>query len=333
VRQLTFCCCQLYLLTVASYLYIAASAVDPLHLKYFTFAGRIIGLALMHKVQVGVVLDCTLFLHLAGRSITLEDIAVADPVKYSSCKKILEMDATEIDSLYLTFSREDHQLGSQGLIDLCPGGQDISVNIWNREQYIDLLIKNTFVDSMSEQLSHFSKGFSDILVNPLRRKEFFEFLDLEDLDQLLGGSSDTINVQDWRSHTQYNGYKEKDHQIIWFWKVGCISVYKCTQVFLFLCCYMVLFIIFSVCSIYHNIPFSSMLEFVGVWENTNVIYSADSYLVYVVQVLELWALTLFTIRHSYVFSKDTTMSYFPLEMTKQVFLSLWIIVLPNIFFS
>jgi E3 ubiquitin-protein ligase NEDD4 len=195
------------------------SAVDPLHLKYFTFAGRIIGLALMHKVQVGVVLDCTLFLHLAGRSITLEDIAVADPIKYSSCKKILEMDAAEIDSLYLTFSREDHQLGSQGLIDLCPGGQDISVNIWNKEQYIDLLIKNTFVDSMSEQLSHFSKGFSDILVNPLRRKEFFEFLDLEDLDQLLGGSSDTINVQDWISHTQYNGYNEKDRQIIWFWKV------------------------------------------------------------------------------------------------------------------
>ncbi|TVU09996.1 hypothetical protein EJB05_43512 [Eragrostis curvula] len=195
------------------------SAVDPLHLKYFTFAGRIIGLALMHKVQVGVMLDRTLFLHLAGRSITLEDIAVADPVKYASCKKILEMDAAEIDGLYLTFSRGDHQLGSQKVIDLCPGGQDISVNFQNREQYIDLLIKNTFVDSISDQLDNFTKGFSDILVNPLRRKEFFEFLDPEDLDQLLGGSNNTINVQDWRSHTQYNGYKDKDRQIIWFWKV------------------------------------------------------------------------------------------------------------------
>ncbi|XP_062200013.1 E3 ubiquitin-protein ligase UPL5-like [Phragmites australis] len=195
------------------------SAVDPLHLKYFIFVGRIIGLALMHKVQVGVVLDRTLFLHLAGRNITLEDIAVADPVKYASCKRILEMDAAEIDDLYLTFSRGDHQLGSQRIIDLCPGGQDISVNIRNREHYIDLLIKNTFVDSISAQLTHFTQGFSDILVNPERRKEFFEFLDLEDFDQLLGGSNNTINVQDWRSHTQYNGYKEKDRQIIWFWKV------------------------------------------------------------------------------------------------------------------
>ncbi|KAJ1290160.1 hypothetical protein BS78_02G222000 [Paspalum vaginatum] len=195
------------------------SAVDPLHLKYFTFAGRIIGLALMHKVQVGVVLDRTLFLHLAGRSITLEDISVADPVKYASCKRILEMDAAEIDNLYLTFSRGAHELGAERVIDLCPGGQDISVNIWNREHYIDLLIKNTFVDSISAQLNHFTQGFTDILVNSERRKEFFECLDLEDLDRLLGGSNDTINVQDWKSHTQYNGYKEKDKQITLFWKV------------------------------------------------------------------------------------------------------------------
>lgn len=194
------------------------SAVDPLHLKYFTFAGRIIGLALMHKVQVGVVLDRTLFLHLAGKSITLEDISVADPVKYASCKRILEMDAAEIDSLYLTFSRGAHELGAERVIDLCPGGQDISVNIWNREHYIDLLIKNTFVDSISAQLNHFTQGFADILVKSERRKEFFECLDLEDFDRLLGGSNDTINLQDWKSHTQYNGYKEKDRLITWFWK-------------------------------------------------------------------------------------------------------------------
>ncbi|KAG2644218.1 hypothetical protein PVAP13_2KG298170 [Panicum virgatum] len=203
------------------------SAVDPLHLKYFTFAGRIIGLALMHKVQVGIVLDRTLFLHLAGRSITLEDISVADPVKYASCKRILEMNAAEIDDLYLTFSRGAHELGTRETIDLCPGGQDISVNIRNREQYIDLLIKNTFVDSISAQLTHFTQGFTDILVNPDRRKEFFECLDLEDLDRLLGGSNDTINLQDWKSHTQYNGYKEKDRLITWFWKVCCIALYKC----------------------------------------------------------------------------------------------------------
>jgi hypothetical protein len=190
----------------------------------------------MHKVQVGVVLDRTLFLHLAGRSITLEDISVADPVKYASCKKILEMDAAEIDSLYLTFSRGAHELGTEKVIDLCPGGQDISVNIRNREHYIDLLIKNIFVDSISSQLTHFTEGFADILVNPKRRGEFFECLDLEDLDRLLGGNNNAINLQDWKSHTQYNGYKEKDRQITLFWKVRCIICVNAFNHELYVCC-------------------------------------------------------------------------------------------------
>ncbi|KAM0904428.1 hypothetical protein ACQ4PT_018010 [Festuca glaucescens] len=194
------------------------SAVDPLNLKYFIFSGRLIGLALMHKVQVGIVLDRTLFLHLAGRSITLEDIAAADPVTYASCKRILEMGAADIDDLTLTFSRDVHTLGSRRTIELCPGGQDIPVNIINRQHYIDLLIKNIFVDSISDQLANFAKGFSDILVNPKLQKVFFGCLDLEDFDQMLGGSNTNINLKDWRSHTQYNGYKEKDRQINWFWK-------------------------------------------------------------------------------------------------------------------
>ncbi|PNT64825.1 hypothetical protein BRADI_4g33532v3 [Brachypodium distachyon] len=170
------------------------SVVDPLQLKYFIFSGRVIGLALMHKVQVGIVLDRTLFLHLAGRSITIEDIDAADPVTYASCKRILEMRASDIDDLR-----------SQRTIELCAGGQDIAVNIRNREHYIDLLIKNIFVDSISDQLANFAKGFSDILPSPDLQKVF-----------LGGGSNNTSNLKGWRSHTQYNGYKEQDRHIDWF---------------------------------------------------------------------------------------------------------------------
>jgi hypothetical protein len=46
------------------------------------------------------------------------------------------------------------------------------VNIRNREHYIDLLIKNIFVDSISSQLTYFTEGFGDILVNPKCREEF-----------------------------------------------------------------------------------------------------------------------------------------------------------------
>ncbi|KAG8049826.1 hypothetical protein GUJ93_ZPchr0009g957 [Zizania palustris] len=116
------------------------SVVDPLHLKYLRFSGRIIGLALMHRVQVGITLDRTVFLHLAGRSITLEDISVADPITYASCKRILEMDAAVVDGLELTFSRDVHVLGSRSTIELCSGGKDVhAVESMSMEQQRQLL--------------------------------------------------------------------------------------------------------------------------------------------------------------------------------------------------
>ncbi|KAG6495092.1 E3 ubiquitin-protein ligase UPL5-like [Zingiber officinale] len=198
-----------------------ASAVDPLYLKYFSFSGRVIALALMHKVQVGIVFDRTFFLQLAGRSITLEDVRDADPDLYRSWKQILEMDGALLDSdgLGLTFVRDIEMLGSMETVELCPGGKDIIVHSRNREEYINLLIKHRFVTSISEQITHFAEGFGDILSNPKNQQFFFNGLDLEDFDLMIGGDNSVINVKEWREHTEYNGYKSKDRNIIWFWKI------------------------------------------------------------------------------------------------------------------
>ncbi|XP_026416879.1 E3 ubiquitin-protein ligase UPL5-like [Papaver somniferum] len=48
--------------------------VVPRELNYFAFAGRVIALALMHEVQVGITFDPVFFYQLAGGVISLEDI-------------------------------------------------------------------------------------------------------------------------------------------------------------------------------------------------------------------------------------------------------------------
>ncbi|KAM1005272.1 hypothetical protein ACFX2C_005377 [Malus domestica] len=199
-----------------------ASKVDPLHLEYFTFAGRVIALALMHKVQVGIVFDRVFFQQLAGDTyLSLEDIRDADPFLYNSCKRILEMDAKVIDSdaLMLTFVREVEELGFRKTVELCPAGESIVVNSKNRGEYVNLLIQHRFVTSISEQVSHFAQGFADILCGSRLQSIFFRSLELEDLDWMLHGSESAISVEDWKAHTDYNGYKETDPQILWFWKI------------------------------------------------------------------------------------------------------------------
>ncbi|KAF7095271.1 hypothetical protein CFC21_097476 [Triticum aestivum] len=198
-----------------------ASGADPLQLKYFDFAGRMIGLALMHNVPVGVRFDRTLFFQLAGRPLTLDDIADADPSTHASCKKILEMDPDLVDSdaLGLTFAREVGVFGSGEVIELLPGGRDIAVDSKNRGQYIELLIQSLFMASTKDQLTHFAKGFSYMLVKPELRKLFFLSLHLKDLDSMLGGRIGAIDVQEWKEYTRYEGgFTQQDDQINWFWE-------------------------------------------------------------------------------------------------------------------
>ncbi|WCJ28134.1 E3 ubiquitin-protein ligase UPL5 [Euphorbia peplus] len=199
----------------------AASKVDPMHLDYFTFSGRVIALALMHKVQIGIVFDRVFFLQLAGRHISLDDIRDADPCLYSSCKQILEMDADFIDSdaLGLTFVREVEELGSRRVVELCRDGKSISVTSKNREEYVNLLIQHRFVISIADQVTRFARGFADILSKVELKSFFFRSLELEDLDWMLYGCENAVCIEDWKAHTEYNGYKETDPQISWFWKI------------------------------------------------------------------------------------------------------------------
>lgn len=196
--------------------------MDPLHPDFFEFTGRVIALALMHKVQVGVLFDRVFFLQLAGLKISLEDIKDTDRIMYNSCKQILEMDPVFFDSnagLGLTFVLETEELGKRDTIELCPEGKSTAVNSENRKRYVDLLIEHRFAKSISTQVSQFSRGFTDMLSVAVPPISFFNRIYLEDLDGMLRGGENPISIDDWKAHTEYNGFKETDRQIEWFWKV------------------------------------------------------------------------------------------------------------------
>nr|GFB77230.1 E3 ubiquitin-protein ligase UPL5 [Tanacetum cinerariifolium] len=83
------------------------------------------------------------------------------------CKQILEMDPCVVDqdALGLTFTWEVEELGVKKVVELCPEGNNISVNSINKNKYIDRIIEHQFVTAIAEQLSKFSQGFLDIVGN------------------------------------------------------------------------------------------------------------------------------------------------------------------------
>ncbi|KAI3840103.1 hypothetical protein MKX03_003559 [Papaver bracteatum] len=186
--------------------------VTDQQLKVFGFCGRVIALALMHKVQVGIAFDRVFFLQLAKEKISLEDISCADPVMYRSCKKILEMndDFVDSDAMMLTFVWEIEGSGSRETVELCPGGRNIVVNSKNREQYVDLLIQHLFVKSISAKVACFARGFAQILCKQRPGKNFFRSIELKDLDCVLLGSNLPISVVEGMS-------MEQQRELLFFW--------------------------------------------------------------------------------------------------------------------
>ena len=93
------------------------------------------------------------------------------------------------------------------------------------------------------------------------------FIRSEDLHRLLGGSNNAIiNLQDWKSITQYNGYKEKDRQITLFWKVRCIICVNAFNHELYVAVLLYILTIFSsMCAQFlmatYHFPLNSVLDF------------------------------------------------------------------------
>lgn len=110
---------------------------------------------------------------------------------YNSLKQILDFAPCEFEGkgLGLTFD-----------------GEDVDVTYVNRERYTNLRFQHCYVTCLENQVSSFSHGFDEILLEGSSASSFFSWLELTDIDYMLGGlEEDIISVHQWRKFTVYEG--------------------------------------------------------------------------------------------------------------------------------
>eukprot|EP00041_Stephanoeca_diplocostata_P025554 m.671357 g.671357 ORF g.671357 m.671357 type:complete len:803 (-) comp22771_c0_seq3:541-2949(-) len=188
------------------------SAINPDHLQYFRFIGRIIGMAVYHANIVEAFFVRPLYKAILDKGVTVEDMAVVDPEYYKSMMYVLENDPS---LLGFTFSVDEQAFGTVSSVDLKPGGADIDVTNENKEEYVRLVCERRMVGCCREQLENFVIGFRDVVPKTLLQKYKF---DEKDLELLIGGIAD-INLRDWQRNTTYAaGYTAYSPTVQWFWE-------------------------------------------------------------------------------------------------------------------
>ncbi|XP_068631652.1 E3 ubiquitin-protein ligase SMURF2 isoform X2 [Battus philenor] len=187
------------------------SGVNPEHLSYFHFAGRILGVALFHGHQLDAAFTAPFYKQLLGRPITLRDIRDVDPELHRSLSWMLENSiAGVIDT---TFSVECASFGAVRSVELRPGGTNEPVTDTNKRDYVRLYVAHRFTRGAERQWLALQRGLADIIPPQLLRP-----LSPRDLQPLLAGRAD-LDPVDWRRHTRLKHVSPEAPIVNWFWEI------------------------------------------------------------------------------------------------------------------
>ena len=104
------------------------------------------------------------------------------------------------------------ELGEE--IELVKNGKNIKVTEKNKKDYVKRVARYYLMKQVSTESKEFIKGFLQVIPRNL-----ISVFDADDLDFLICGAPE-INVEDWKTNTQYRGDFNDKHKVVkWFWQI------------------------------------------------------------------------------------------------------------------
>ncbi|XP_014229977.1 E3 ubiquitin-protein ligase SMURF2 isoform X1 [Trichogramma pretiosum] len=189
----------------------ADSGINPEHLSYFHFAGRIIGVAVFHGHHIDGGFTTPFYKMLLNKAITLNDIEGVDPELHRSLTWMLE---NSIDGVIdATFSVEHSSFGALKNHELKPGGKDTTVTEENKKEYVKLYVNYRFMRGIEQQFLALQKGFHELIPPQLLRP-----FDERELELVIGGLGQ-IDISDWKQNTRLKNCTSETPVVKWFWQI------------------------------------------------------------------------------------------------------------------
>ena len=170
---------------------------QPKHLTYYTFYGRVFGLALCTRSNIHMTLKRSFYEQLLGHTVTDDELMEENPQLFGNIRWLREQDIDPL-SLGLTFSvtERDEQTTQTFTVDLIRNGRNIEVTDANKEKYITEMINYKLKTNMAPIMEAFKSGFYEVV--PLAVLTTLQ-VTAPDLKKMICGS-ERINLQDWRKH-------------------------------------------------------------------------------------------------------------------------------------
>ena len=214
------------------------SYINPDHLNFFKFVGRMVGKAIFD----GQLLECyfarSLYKMMIGEELYFEDLSDMDNDCYRNFRWYIDNDVSDLCQ-YFAITRD--YFGRPEEIPLKEGGSNLAVTNDNKIEYIELFTFYKMYISVKEQVDAFLGGFHEIV-----SRDLISIFNAKELELLISGLPNfdgkfntlryqmfsprslfliiltkffIIIVADLKANTQLRGYTMDSPQIIWLFEM------------------------------------------------------------------------------------------------------------------
>eukprot|EP01134_Creolimax_fragrantissima_P003661 CFRG3661T1 len=187
------------------------SSINPEHLEYFHFVGRVVGMAVFHGKFIDCGFTLPFYKMMLRKPLTLRDMEGVDPEYYQSLTWLLANDIDDL-GLGMTFSVDYEAFGERATHELMENGDATEVTDDNKHEFVTLVTEWIFTRNTKDQTDAFLSGFDSIV--PL---EYLTMFDEREIEYLICGVQ-AIDVDDWECNTIYRSYTPNAKQVRWFWQ-------------------------------------------------------------------------------------------------------------------
>lgn len=187
------------------------SGINPEHISYFHFVGRIVGMAVFHSHYLDGGFTMPFYKQMLGMENSLEDLQSVDPELYRGLSWLLENEIK--DTVFQTFSVEHRSFDQITKFNLKENGDGIPVDDDNKKEYVKLYVNYRLYHAVEPQLKAFFQGFHEVVPQYL-----IKMFDERELELLICGLG-KIDIKDWKDNSAFKHCSKDTNIIKWFWEV------------------------------------------------------------------------------------------------------------------
>jgi hypothetical protein len=161
----------------------SASFANPDCLEYFSFAGRVVALAITHDELLGVRFTEPFYKQLLGirGAADVDEITSIDADVARNLQWLLANSIDELD-LALTFALDADVFGKLETVELIPNGANVAVCDANKREYVRMVVELRTSGAIAQQLRAFTDGFYSLLP-----RQFVGIFSVAELELLISG--------------------------------------------------------------------------------------------------------------------------------------------------